>query len=228
MVTDKAQRESRASLSFPVFVGLILSLFGTPLLGWLGLLRWLEVSADGSFLATSLASWLLVGTLLILVVYWERRQLPTIGLRVPDRKEVTVGLGAGFGGVVLGLFVTGVAVVALNLEQPETLSAISQLSLPVQVAVVGTAVVTEEILWRGYPIERLTELTGSIWIGAAVSGFVFLAVHFPSWGLVGAIPQAVFTLVLVGVYVWSRNIVASMLTHGVVNLVMIFVLPAFL
>jgi membrane protease YdiL (CAAX protease family) len=228
MEPDKARRESRASLSFPVFVGLILSLFGTPLLGRLGLLRWVEVSAAGSFLATSLASWLLVGTILVLVVYWERRQLPSIGLRVPDRKEVAVGLGAGLGGAVLGLLVTGVAVVTLNLEQPETLSAIGQLSLPVQIAVVGTAVVTEEILWRGYPIERLTELTGSVWVGAVVSGFVFLAVHFPSWGLVGAIPQAVFTVVLVGVYVWSRNIVASMLTHGIINLIMIFVLPAFL
>jgi hypothetical protein len=38
-------------------------------------------------------------------------------------------------------------------------------------------------------------------------------------------PQAVFTPVLVGVYVWSRNVVA---THAVINLVMIFVLPAFL
>lgn len=44
--------------------------------------------------------------------------------------------------------------------------------------IVGTAVVTEEILWCGYPIERLTEVTGYVWIGAAVSGIVFLAVHF--------------------------------------------------
>ena len=182
----------------------------------------------GSFPANALASWLLVGTLLVLVVYWERRQLTSIGLRIPDREAVAVGFGAGLGGVVLGLLATGVAVTTLNLKQPATLSAIGQLSLPVKVAVVGTAVVTEEILWRGYPIERLTELTGSVWVGAAVSGFVFLAVHFPSWGLVGAIPQAVFTLVLVGVYVWRRNVVTCMLTHGVINLVMIFVLPAFL
>ncbi|MFC6865341.1 CPBP family intramembrane glutamic endopeptidase [Halomicroarcula sp. GCM10025817] len=92
--------------------------------------------------------------------------------------------------------------------------------------IVVTAVVTEEILWRGYPIERLTEVTGNVWIGAVVSGTVFLAVHFPAWGIVGAIPQAVFTLVIVGVYVWSRNVVACMLTHGVINVVMILVLPA--
>jgi membrane protease YdiL (CAAX protease family) len=91
-----------------------------------------------------------------------------------------------------------------------------------------TAVITEEIMWRGYPIERLTELTGRLWIGAVVSFLGFLAVHYPDWGLAGAIPQGVFSLVLVGVYVWSRNVVTSMLTHGVINILMVLVLPQLL
>jgi membrane protease YdiL (CAAX protease family) len=215
-------------VSVAVVVGLLVSLFGGPLLGQVDLPRWVETSTASSMLANSLSSWLLVGVLLGIVVYWEGRRLASVGLRLPTRTEVAVGLGAGLGAVVVGLLVTGVAVVTLNLEQPETLSAISRLSLPIQLAIVGTAVVVEEILWRGYPIERLTELTGRVWVGAVVSGVVFLAVHYPAWGLVGAIPQAVFTVVLVGVYVWSRNVVVSMLTHGVINVVMVLVLPAFL
>jgi membrane protease YdiL (CAAX protease family) len=215
-------------VSVAVVVGLLVSLFGGPLLGQVDLPRWVETSTASSMLANSLSSWLLVGVLLGIVVYWEGRRLESVGLRLPTRAEVAVGLGAGLGAVVVGLLVTGVAVVTLNLDQPETLSAISRLSLPIQLAIVGTAVVVEELLWRGYPIERLTELTGRVWVGAVVSGIVFLAVHYPAWGLVGAIPQAVFTVVLVGVYVWSRNVVVSMLTHGVINIVMILVLPAFL
>jgi membrane protease YdiL (CAAX protease family) len=215
-------------VSVAVVVGLLVSLFGGPLLGQVDLPRWVETSTASSMLANSLSSWLLVGVLLGIVVYWEGRRLASVGFRLPTRTEVAVGLGAGLGAVVVGLLVTGVAVVTLNLEQPETLSAISRLSLPIQLAIVGTAVVVEEILWRGYPIERLTELTGRVWVGAVVSGVVFLAVHYPAWGLVGAIPQAVFTVVLVGVYVWSRNVVVSMLTHGVINVVMVLVLPAFL
>jgi membrane protease YdiL (CAAX protease family) len=126
------------------------------------------------------------------------------------------------------LLATGVVVTIFDLQQPETLSTISELSLPVKLAIVGTAVVTEELLWRSYPIERLAELTGSVWVGAFTSFVVFLAVHYPAWGIVGAIPQAVFTLALVGVYVWSRNVVACILTHAVVNVVMILVLPTFL
>jgi membrane protease YdiL (CAAX protease family) len=219
---------SRSGLSVAVLVGLVVSLFGGILLGQLALPRWVAISTARSMLANSLSSWLLVGVLLGVVVYWEGRQLESIGLRLPTRTEVAVGLGAGLGGAVLGLLVTGVAAVTLNLDQPETLSAITQLSAPIQLAVVGTGVVVEEVLWRGYPIERLTELTGRLWVGAGISGLVFLAVHYPAWGLAGAIPQAVFTVVLVGVYVWSRNVVVSMLTHGVINVVMIFVLPAFL
>jgi membrane protease YdiL (CAAX protease family) len=207
---------------------MIVSLFGAPLLGRLDVPHWVDASATRSFLANSLVSWLVVGVLLVIVLYWEGRRLTSIGLRMPSRREAAVGIGAGLGGVVLGLVAIGIAVATLQFEQPETLSVISRLSLPVQVTIVATAVITEEILWRGYPIERLTELTGNVWIGAAVSGAVFLAVHYPAWGLVGAIPQAVFTFVIVGVYVWSRNVVACMLTHGVINTLTILVLPAFL
>ena len=226
--TGDTRRDARPDVSAAVLVGLAVSLFGAPLLGQLDLPRWVDASATRSFLANSLVSWLLVGVLLAVVVYWERRQLASIGLRPPNRREVAVGFGAGLGGVVLGLVAIGVAVVTLRLEQPETLSVVSRLSLPVQVVIVTTAAVTEEILWRGYPIERLAELTGNIWIGATISGFVFLAVHYPAWGLVGAIPQAVFTLVIVGVYVRSRNVVACMLTHGVINTLTVLVLPSVL
>mgnify|MGYP003857285309 FL=1 len=225
---SETPHDSRSGFSVAVLVGLVVSLFGGTLLGQLAPPRWVAISTARSMLANSLSSWLLVGVLLGIVVYWEGRQLESIGLRRPTRREVAVGLGAGLGGAVLGLLFTGVAVVTLNLDQPETLSAIAQLSAPIQLAVVGTGVIVEEILWRGYPIERLTELTGRLWVGAGISGLVFLAVHYPAWGLAGAIPQAVFTVVLVGVYVWSRNVVVSMLTHGVINVVMIFVLPAFL
>jgi membrane protease YdiL (CAAX protease family) len=226
--TTDYRQDSRRDVSVSVIVGLLVSLFGATLLGWIDLPQWVDATATRSFLANSLSSWLLVGLLFVIVLYGERRPLRSIGLQIPTRRETVVGLGAGLLAVVLGLFVTGVAVVTLQLEQPETLSALSQLSIPVQLVIVGTAVVAEEVLWRGYPIERLTEVTGRLWIGAAVSGTVFLAVHFPAWGLVGAIPQAVFTLVLVGVYVWSRNVVACMLTHGVINVLMIMVLPAVL
>ena len=212
----------------PVAVGLVLALFGVPMLWPLDLPTRLGTSTAGSMLVGSLTNWLVVATLLGIVRYWEERPLTSIGFRTPNPRQAGVALAAGLGGVGLGLLATGLAVVGLNLDRPETLSVIGRLSLPVKLALVGTAVVTEEVLWRGYPIERLTELTGRLWVGVGVSGLVFLAVHYPAWGLVGAVPQAVFTLVLLGVYVRSRNVVACMLTHAVINALMVLVLPAFL
>jgi membrane protease YdiL (CAAX protease family) len=172
--------------------------------------------------------WALVAAVLAVVLFWEKRPLASIGLETPTRRQAAVGIGAGLGGLVLGLLATGIAVAVFDLEQPETLSTIAELSLPAKLAIVATGVITEEFLWRGYPIERLTELTGNLWIAGATSVVVFLGVHFPAWGIVGAIPQAVFALALVGVYLWTRNVVACILTHAVINVVMVLVLPTVL
>jgi membrane protease YdiL (CAAX protease family) len=216
-----------ANLS-PVFVGLILGLFGLQIVGFLELPARITETQSTQLLVGTLENWGLVISLLALVVYWEGRPLSSMGLRMPTWRETGVGLAAGLGAVILGLLATGIAVVTLGIGQPETLSVIASLPFSVKLALVGTAVITEEILWRGYPIERIGELTGRLWIGAAVSVIVFVAVHYPAWGLVGAIPQTVFALILVGVYVWGRNVVTCMVTHGVINAIMIFVLPTFL
>ena len=212
----------------PVFVGLVLGLFGLQIIGLLELPARIVASLSSQLLVGTLENWALVIALIGLVVYWEGRPLSSMGMRLPTSREIGVGLAAGFGAVILGLLTTGIAVLTLGIEQPETLSVIAGLPFSVKLALVGTAVITEEILWRGYPIERIAELTGHLSIGAAVSVIVFVAVHYPAWGLVGAIPQTVFALILVGVYVWGRNVVTCMITHGVINAIMIFVLPTFL
>lgn len=228
MSTDTRRVQSRSSISFAIVVGLVVALFGSPLLGLLDISERLGTTTTGRVLLNSVVMWLLVAALLAIVLYWEKRSVGSIGLEMPSRRQAAIGVAAGVAGLVLGILATGLAVAVFELEQPEALSTLGELSLPVKLAIVGTAVVTEEVLWRGYPIERLAELTGSIWVGAVTSFVVFLAVHYPNWGLVGAIPQAVFTLALVGVYVKTRNVVACILTHTVINVVMVLVLPAFL
>lgn len=73
---------------------------------------------------------------------------------------------------------TGIAIVALGVNQPPAQSAVSHLPLWLKVAVVLTAAIAEELVWRSYPIERLTELTGLVWVGAVVSAVVATS----SWG----------------------------------------------
>ena len=225
-MSPDTQRLPSRSISFAVIVGLVVALFGSTLIRQLNISAHISTTTAGSLLLNSLIMWFLVAALLFVVLYWERRSVASIGLEKPSLRAAIVGLSAGIAALVFGILATGIAVATFQLEQPETLSTLGKLSLPTKLVIIGTAVITEEVLWRGYPIERLTEITGSLWIGAATSFVVFLAVHYPEWGLVGAIPQTVFTLALVGVYIRTRNVVACIITHTIINVVMVLVLPA--
>ena len=206
-------------------IGLVIALFGIQLFGLLEVPARLAGTPAAEMLLGSASNWLVVAVLLLLVRFWERLPLASLGLRRPSVRQALAAAGVGLGAVVAGLLVTGAAVSLFGLEQPVMVSRISQVPFAGQLFIVLTAVITEEILWRGYAIERLTELSGRLWIGAVASGVVFLAVHFRAWGLAGAIPQAVFTVALVALYARTRNTVSAMIAQLVINAVMVLLLP---
>jgi membrane protease YdiL (CAAX protease family) len=76
--------------------------------------------------------------------------------------------------------------------------------------------VSEEVLFRGYPIERLQELTGSRTLAALLPLVLFALAHVGPWGwahmLVGGIGGALLTLL----YMWRRNLWANILAHCIV------------
>ena len=76
-----------------------------------------------------------------------------------------------------------------------------------------TAGVAEEILYRGFLIERLAAITGSLSWGAVIAFIAFVLMHLQFWGLGGLIQIGVWTLVVTGLYVWRRNLGACMLMH---------------
>jgi membrane protease YdiL (CAAX protease family) len=86
-----------------------------------------------------------------------------------------------------------------------------------------TAAVTEEILYRGYLVERLLDLTGHKWFSGAISVFVFVLVHAAGWNW-----QHVFGVVLplgiilTALYLWRRNLFFVMIVHLVINLPLVF------
>lgn len=77
-----------------------------------------------------------------------------------------------------------------------------------------TAAVSEELLYRGYLIERITALTGSTGTAAFFSWTFFSAMHLPLWGMQGVLNAAVFGAVITSFYLWRRNLSACMLTHA--------------
>lgn len=212
----------------PVIVGLFVAL-GLPFVFsvYLGSVR--DQLADPSRVVQAIGrEWGIALLLLAVILFWERRPLSSIGLRKMSWRDALWGV-AGF---VLGGFtfiITTPVVQAFNLGT--TGGGIAQLAtIPIglRVAIVLTAAITEEILFRGYPIERLTELTGHIGLGAGIAYFAFVALHIPFWGLGGAVQIGVWTLVVTGLYLWRRNLPTCMLMHALNDAYAFILLPTFL
>jgi hypothetical protein len=80
------------------------------------------------------------------------------------------------------------------------------------------AAVFEEILYRGYPLERLSELTGRRWVAVALTLPLFVAPHLAFFGPEWLLYQGSGTAMLYILFLWRRNLVANMLLHLCVNL----------
>ena len=101
--------------------------------------------------------------------------------------------------------------------QNEGLGTIINLPIPVIIGMIFTTAITEEILYRGYPIERLGELTGNKWIGVAFSLIVFLLPHINFFGVQWLLYHGVGTILTYVLYMWRRNLWACILMHFLGN-----------
>ncbi|MEM3096354.1 MAG: CPBP family intramembrane glutamic endopeptidase [Nitrososphaerota archaeon] len=89
---------------------------------------------------------------------------------------------------------------------------LARVPIALRIAVVITAGITEEILFRGYPIERLNSLTGRLGLSALIAYVVFVLPHIPFWGLGGTIQIGVWSIVTI-LYIKRRNLPACILMH---------------
>jgi membrane protease YdiL (CAAX protease family) len=73
----------------------------------------------------------------------------------------------------------------------------------------------EELLYRGYAIERLSMLTGTRWLAAAISIAAFGLAHIPAWGTGFALAADLpFGIVMTLFYLWRRDLLANILAHS--------------
>ena len=68
----------------------------------------------------------------------------------------------------------------------------------------------EEILYRGYAMDRIEALTGRIWLAGAISTIVFGLAHAPFWGLGPALTTAVAGAVLAAGGIRSTGLTAAL------------------
>ena len=158
--------------------------------------------------------WVLALSLIIWVLRVERRPLSSIALRKPTWKTVVFGI---VGAVVM---VAGMAAIytviypALGLSMNEpTLAAVTATPLWFRVLLSLRAAVFEEIFYRGFMIERLSELIGSHWVAALISLAMFTFAHLSGWGWAHLMIAAFGGLVLTVLYVLRRDLGCNMVAH---------------
>jgi uncharacterized protein len=158
--------------------------------------------------------WALTALVLLYVLFVEKRPLSSIGFRKPRFSTFGWAIVAAVVSVLgIGL-IYGVVFRMLHL-QPNTAAMTRLLALPwgIRLLLVLRAAIFEEIVYRGYAIERLTELTGNRTLAAVIALILFTVAHAQYWGFAQLLIAGFGGLVLTILYLWRRDLACNMLAH---------------
>ncbi len=158
--------------------------------------------------------WVLTAALVAYVRLAERRSLSSIGLARPTWRTPAFGVIGAIVTIAGIAFVYMVVFPALGLPTNESGGdALKSTPLWLRVAIVLRAAVFEEIFYRGFAIERLTELTRRRWLAALISLAAFTFAHLSYWGWAHLLVAAIGGAVLSALYLLRRDLLANMMAH---------------
>jgi membrane protease YdiL (CAAX protease family) len=163
--------------------------------------------------------WLLSVFIIAYVYAFEHRPLSSIGLSRPAWRDLLIGAGTGV------LTVAGMAVIYLYILPSATqadagsISEVQSYPLWLQMELCLRAGVFEELLYRGFGIERLAELLRSRWLGALICLTVFTWRHLETWGWLHLVIAGFGGVMLTALYLWRRSLVCNMIAHFITDAV---------
>jgi membrane protease YdiL (CAAX protease family) len=173
-----------------------------------------EYSGLGKLLGSEILWWIAVILMLLFVGFIERRRFSSIGFRRPNWRDLLAAIGAAVLAIVgIGL-IYAVLFPALHLQLNQgAMQGLLQAPLWYRLALVTRAAIAEELLFRGYPISRLEELSGSRVLAAVVSWAGFTYAHLSYWGAAQLIVAGWGGLILTLLFLWRRNLWTNILAH---------------
>ena len=204
-----------ASRRFQILIGLglTLGLALTPLGDW-----GRAYTGLGKLLGGEVLWWIVVVATLLYVSCIERRPFSSIGFRKPGLIDIVLAVAAGVllvAGIVF-IYFTLFPLLHLTMNQA-AMSGILQTPFWYRFILVSRAAVAEELLFRGYPIERILEFTGGRFLAAAISWAAFTYAHLASWGAAQLIVAGYGGVILTVLYLWRRNLWANMIAHWIAD-----------
>jgi membrane protease YdiL (CAAX protease family) len=158
--------------------------------------------------------WPLLAIVLLYILVVERRPLTSIGIRKPTWKTAAYGMGtAALASWAIGPASTYVVDYFHLHTNAGAEQALADTPYWYHVLIVTRAALAEEVVFRGYAIERIQELTGSRPVAGAVSLIAFTLAHLSYWGLAPLIFVASAGFVLTLLYLWRRDLIANIVAH---------------
>ena len=201
-------------LETATLVGLLLALAGPPLIALLGSR---PASGPPSLPGLLLGQALLAGlaaAVVAIVLLWEGQPLRSIGLKPPGWSTVAWGVGmAAFFILLLGpLLLRLPGWLGLGGFAP-TLARLASLPLWYLLLAVLVGGVAEEVLYRGYALDRLGILLGSPWLAGLVVVLLFGFAHVPLWGIGPALTMTISGAALTLFFLWHGDLLANIIAH---------------
>jgi uncharacterized protein len=156
-----------------------------------------------------------------IVLRWEQLPLASIGLRRPDMMTGVIALSVILVAYYLLPLLTTPVLRALGLGGFERgLDAIASQPQWWRVCVAFTSGPVEELLYRGYAIERLGTFTGRLPLGGLLAAAAFGLAHTPFWGLGPALAANLpFGVLMSAAYIWRRDVCATAIAHTALLLI---------
>jgi membrane protease YdiL (CAAX protease family) len=210
----------------PTIVGLIFAL-GWPLV-LAALVPNQNLANRGQDLLILVCEWGSVGILFVIVTGWERLPfLSSVGFKPLQR--------ADWAFIAILVIITAAAAATLAAIRPALsgtnaaqLRQVVSSPFGLRVALVITAGICEEILFRGYALERLQLFTKNIWLAGLLGTALFTLAHAPRYGfkpdLIGVF---VIGAILSVVYIWRRNIAGCIALHWLIDGFGLLLVPVF-
>ena len=170
-----------------------------------------------------------IAAVVVLVVQREE-QLPiaSIGVRRPGWLSAVSALGTVLVVLYLLPLLTTPLMTALDLGDFQAgLDAVARQPMWWRVCVALTSGPVEEVLYRGYTVERLATLTGRLSLGGLLATVAFGAAHIPFWGLGPALTADLpFGALMTALYAWRRDLFANAAAHTALLLIGMLSVPS--
>ncbi|WP_211442936.1 CPBP family intramembrane glutamic endopeptidase [Collimonas humicola] len=181
--------------------------------------KWMDEFQSVSHLVFhELIWWGIVFLVWAYVHFVEKRPLASIGLFRPKWTDLPIAIVFGMVTLAGLIAIINIGLPAFGLQlNGENVSQIGNTPFWWRAISVVRAAASEEILFRGYAIERIQEFSKSKVAAAIITCVVFTLAHVGSWGwshiLVAGFGGIAFTVL----YLWKRNLWLNVIAHFMVD-----------